>query len=381
MNTQSPARLDPAISAKFRFWSFLAMALLVVVHEYNLNIRYLQPWTIPGEPLTLTGFTEYFLANGLLRFRIPMLFIISGYLFAMHDYRPYGQRVRKRFRTLIVPYLIWSALGILFVWLLELWPYGRALVADSNVVQIDESRDLIHQYTWYEALLRWLFHPIPYQLWFIRVLFFYNLAYPWILWCLNHRIARWIFLGIAFLLWLGTAGFVIFEGEGLLFFSLGILIRKQQFDIVKPSRILNPRWWGIVFIFLAALKTLLAFVGEPWLGNAIYPTLTILHKIMTFSGLVACWFGMDKLVAWCMARAWFVWLCAFSFIIYVAHAPLVALCIDPVIDLFRPSPNARMWAFLTLPGIMLAFCVGIGWILRRFLPQAYSLLTGGRGFL
>lgn len=373
--------LDPFLSFKFRFWSFMAMALLVVVHEYNLNIRYLQPWTVPGEALTLTGFTEYFLANGLLRFRIPMLFIISGFLFAMNDDRPYGQRTLKRFRTLILPYLIWSALGILFVWLLALWPYGRTLVADSNVVQIDDSRDLIHQYRWYELIFRWLFLPIPYQLWFIRVLFFYNLAYPVILWCLDHKTARWIFFSIVALLWLGTAGFILFEGEGLLFFSLGVLIRKRGFNIEKPARILNPLWWGIAFAGLAAAKTLLAFVAEPWLGKGIYPVLTLMHKAMVFSGLVACWYGFDPLVRWAKERRWFVWLSAFSFIIYVAHAPLVAFCIDPVIDFFRPSPYARLWAFITLPALILAFCVATGWILRTLTPKIYSVLTGGRGFL
>jgi len=372
--------LDPFVSSKFRFWSFLAMALLVVVHEYNLNIRYLQPWTLPGEALTLTGFTEYFLADGLLRFRIPMLFIISGFLFAMNDYRPYKQRAWKRFRTLIVPYLIWSALGILLVWFLEFWPYGRELVANSNVVQIDNSRDLIHQYRWYELLFRWLFLPIPYQLWFIRVLFFYNLAYPLILWCLNHNVARWIFLSVATLLWLGTAGFIIFEGEGLLFFTLGVWIRKTGFNIETPPKLLNPLWWGIAFVTLAAAKTILAFTGEPWLGKGIYPSLTLMHKVMIFSGLVTCWYGFDNLVRWAMARRWFVWLVAFSFIIYVAHAPMVAFCIDPVIDFFRPSPYARMWAFMTLPVLILSFCIGTGWVLRTLAPKVYGVLTGGRGF-
>ena len=72
-------------SKKFRFWSLIWMLLLVFVNGYNLDIRYMQPWTIPGQSMTLTAFTEYFLANGIFRFRIPMLFIISGFLFALHD--------------------------------------------------------------------------------------------------------------------------------------------------------------------------------------------------------------------------------------------------------------------------------------------------------
>src|SRR5512135_3659826 len=123
------ATLSPFTSSKFRFWSFIAMALLVYVHGYNLGIRYLQPWTITGEPLTFTGFFEYFLANGILRFRIPMLFIISGYLFALHDYRPYKQRTGKRFRTLFVPYQIWSGLALIFCYGLEMFHWGRDIVA------------------------------------------------------------------------------------------------------------------------------------------------------------------------------------------------------------------------------------------------------------
>lgn len=72
-------------SRKFRFFSFLSMILLVYVHGYNLNDAYLQPFTLVQEPFTFTAFFEYLTANGLFRFRIPLLFVISGYLFALQD--------------------------------------------------------------------------------------------------------------------------------------------------------------------------------------------------------------------------------------------------------------------------------------------------------
>jgi fucose 4-O-acetylase-like acetyltransferase len=217
------------ISQKFRFWAFISMVLLVFVHGYNLELRYLQPWTMPGEPLTITSFTEYFLANGILRFRIPMLFIISGFLYAMHDQTPNKQRMGKRVRTLLLPYLLWSAIGILLTYVLELFPYTRDLVTSSHVVQIDDTRMLIHDYHWYEIIGRWIFFPVPYQLWFIRVLLMYNLAYPWIKWCVMNLTARWIFFGVVTLMWLSTFGLIFFEGEGLLFFSLGVWMQKNQF--------------------------------------------------------------------------------------------------------------------------------------------------------
>jgi fucose 4-O-acetylase-like acetyltransferase len=371
--------LSDFVSRKFRFWSFISMVLLVFVHGYNLDIRYMQPWTIPGQSMTLTAFTEYFLANGIFRFRIPMLFIISGFLFALHDQKPYKQRTNKRLRTLLLPYLIWSAIGIIFTLILESFSVGRELVSGSHIVQIDNTRQLLHDYNWYELLFRWIFIPVPYQLWFIRVLLIYNIAYPAIRWCVTNRTGRWIFFSVAFLMWLGTMGFVFFEGEGLLFFSLGVWMQKTDFSIEDPGRWFRPLWWGVAFVTLAAIKTVLAFEEASFLGNAITPVLIILHKSVILSGLIACWFGLNPLVRWCMNRKWFAWLSAFAFIIYAMHAPLVAYLINPVLALLSPLPGTHILAFILLPLAIITLSISTGALLRKISPKVYGLLTGGRG--
>jgi membrane-bound acyltransferase YfiQ involved in biofilm formation len=81
-----------------------------------------------------------------------------------------------------------------------------------------------------------------------------------------------------------------------------------------------------------------------------------------------------------MARPWFAWLSAFSFIIYALHAPFIAYFINPVIALLQPFEGARLAAFVLLPLLVIALCVGLGALLRALLPKTYSLLTGGRGF-
>ena len=366
-------------SRKFKFWSFISMFLLVFVHGYNLTERYMQPWTMPGDPFGFTTFIEYFLANGIFRFRIPMLFIISGFLFALHDARPYGQRTKKRLRTLLLPYLIWSAAGFAFTYFLELFPYTREIVSTSNIVRIDDHRALLHDYQWYEMLGRWILIPVPYQLWFIRVLLIYNIAYPAIRWCVTHRIAKWIFFCVATLMWLGTMGFVLFEGEGLLFFSLGVWMQKADFNIDDYKRWLNPLWWGIAFILLAALKTIIAFLGSPFFGETMPMILIILHKMVILSGLISAWYGCNGLVAWCMQRKWFVWLTAFSFIIYAVHAPLIAYTIEALFEVISQTPQNRLLIFICLPLIIIAFAVVTGATLRRLWPGLYRTLTGGRG--
>jgi len=355
------------------------MALLVFVHGYNMHERYLQPWTIPDEGWSITGFIEYFLSNGIFRFRIPMLFIISGFLFAMHDDRPYKARAGKRFRTLFLPYLIWSALGLAFTYGLEMFPYTRELVSSSHVVQIDNTRMLIHDYQWYELLARWILLPVPYQLWFIRVLFIYNLAYPAIRWCVTNRVGRWVFFSFTILMWLATINLGLIEGEGLLFFSLGIWMQKTGFNIEHPSRGLKPAVWGIVFISFALIKTLIALKGQAYLENAMFPVLTLMHKTVVLSGLIACWYGLDPLAAWCMERPWFTWLSSFAFMIYAMHAPLVAYLINPALTLLSPLQAPALLAYILLPLTILVFCIGSGVIIRSLAPRIYGMLTGGRG--
>lgn len=371
--------LSPFLSQKFKFWSFVSMLLLVFVHGYNLEQRYLQPWTTPDESLTVTSFAEYFLSNGLLRFRIPMLFIISGYLFALHDDQSHRQRIRKRAKTLLLPYLLWSAFALALVYAFELFPPTKELVISSHIVQIDDKRMLVHDYKWYEVMARWIFFPVAYQLWFIRVLFFYNAAYVGIRWCVVHPKAKIVFFAIAILLWLSTFGLVFVEGEGLLFFSLGVWMQKSNFNIEKPSAFLQPKIWVVVFLMAAGIKTYLAFNGVGIIGSSTYPIITLLHKLTIASGLIACWFGLDKIVSFLMNKRWWIWLSGFSFIIYAVHAPLVAILINGMFDWLDFMYGYRLITFMLLPLLVILGCIGLGAALRSVSPKTYSLLTGGRG--
>jgi fucose 4-O-acetylase-like acetyltransferase len=309
-----------------------------------------------------------------------MLFIISGYLFALQDHKPYIERVKKRLKTLFVPYLIWSALALILTYALESTVTGTKLVRDAGIVQIDDTRFLLHEHRWYELIIRWTLDPIPYQLWFIRVLLIYNVVYPVIRWFFSETIRRRIFFTIAILMWLGSVNLYFVEGEGLLFFSLGAWLQKSDFSIDTPNRWLNPRLWGFTFLFATVSKTIIAFEGLPFMGDVIYPVLTILYKLSSLSGLIACWYGLDQLVKWLYDRNWFRWISAFSFSIYAMHVPIVDYLTHPAMKLFISLKDSRLIAFFLLSFGVILICVLFGALLRKITPRVYSILTGGRGF-
>lgn len=366
--------LSTFTSQKFRFYSFLSMFLLVFVHGYNLNNSYLQPFTPTQEPLTITGFIEYWLANGLFRFRIPMLFIISGYLFAMHDERPYAERMKKRLRTLGLPYLIWSAVGLLITFALQQHPFTAAIVKTAQLDQMGDNRPYTEIGIGGIAF-RWILVPIAFQLWFIRSLLVYNAAYPLLKAAVLKAPKIWFI--VVGLLWYLTMSVPFIESEGLLFFTLGIFLQKKQIGIEQPSKWLQPKYWAFVFIGVSAIKTVLAFYAQ-WNAPSFF-ILSFLHKITVFSGLVTMWYGCNGMVRFFMEKKWFVWVSAFSFIIYALHVPLINYCLVYIRMYVPHFAYIRLTGFLLLPLLIILLCVIFGALLRAIAPKVYSVATGGRG--
>ena len=365
--------MNPFLSQKFRFYSFLSMFLLVFVHGYNLHERYLQPWSLVNEDLKFTTFTEYFLANGIFRFRIPMLFAISGYLFALHDEKPFTSRMAKRVKTLLLPYFLWSIIGLLIAVLLTTFPLTRNVVYNTHLQPSDKLFGAYKLEDWFGALL-W---PTSFQLWFLRCLFFYNLLYPLLLKGINKMPV--ILFSFFTLLWIVTFGVVLLEGEGLLFFTLGIWLCKKQKNIADIPKWFNVQAFAFLFIFFAVAKTLLAFYVND-IQTSTFFLFSLLHKITILAGLMVVWFGCNWLVHFFMNREWFVKLTSFSFIIYALHVPLITYFIDPFFQLLRPFRFYRIATFFLLPIFIILFCVVVGWLLRKITPKVYGVLTGGRGF-
>lgn len=372
-----------SLSQKFRFFTFICIALLAYVHGYNLRDNYLTPFSTVNESLTLTSFFEYLFSNGLLRFRIPLLFMISGYLYAMYDHRSYLQQIKSRFRTLFIPLLLWSALGLLLTFLLQQIPYTADVVLKTNIDQLGDNRPYT-EIGWLSILKRWLLAPISYQLWFLFTLFIFNLIYPVIKWLVIKY--SYIWLPLTFLYFFLLFQLPFLDSRGLFFFSLGVWIQKKNFDIEK-----EPSWFSlgltlILFIGLSVIKTFMAFELEPFeFRTAITysPTaivLTLLHQLAILTGILAMWFGVDRVMYWFMKQKWFQHASGFSFFIFGIHVPLLPYVMTWALMTFSFLPNYRLLCYLLVPFAVLVFSVWIGSLFRRYIPAFYKLLTGGRGF-
>jgi fucose 4-O-acetylase-like acetyltransferase len=363
--------LSPFLSQKMRFWSLVAMLLLVYVHAYNLQPRYLQPWTPAPGPLSVGNWLEYFLANGVLRFRIPILFVISGYLFSFQEGRmAHRLRMQRRVRTLLVPYLLWSALGLGFTWALEQFPTTRQLVLAAAISPLGPTAPLVSAYSTGQVLLSWLLVPLPFQLWFIRSLFFYNLTYPWLRRAVDQL--PWVYFPIAALVWLLGWGLGPIEGTGLLFFGLGIWLRRRGIEVQQAPAWFRPGLFLVLWLGLITGKTWLAFHS----AHPSYLLMSVLHKLVEVLGMLLMWFGTDALVRAAMRQSWFIWLTKFPFFIYVLHVPLLSYATEAALHVW---PGQELLVFGLLPVVVVAIILLIANAMSTLLPATYNLLTGGRG--
>ena len=364
------------LSQKLRFYTFISIVLLLFVHGYNLKETYLLPHSTVDEPLGITTFFELFIANGILRFRIPLLFIISGFIYALQDRIPYKEQVKKRAFTLLVPYLLWSAVGLAITFLWQQFPVTAQAVLDARLDQLGDNRPYA-AIGWSGILFRWLLAPIAFQVWFILALFLYDLLYPFIRWVLGKNAILW--LGITFILWAFEISFLVFDCRGLFFFSLGVWLQKTNFNLEKKPKWLSLGLAWLFFIGFCVIKTFMAFELDP-ASPVTYWILNILHTVSVLSGILAVWFGADRLVKWCMRRHWFVWATSFSFFVFGLHAPLVVYLTRLCYLYIHEIPNYRLLTYLLVPVIILAFSIAMAAAMRKLLPGLYRLATGGRGF-
>lgn len=360
------------LSQKIRALWLLCMCMVVIVHAYNLPERYLHPMTMVQEPFSLNAFVQLFLANGFTRFGIPLFFMISGYLNYPKPATPHRLVALKRLSTLFVPYLLWSALGLLLYALVQENDFFLRVTQKAALGSFSDI-PVLH-YTLPQLLHRWLLEPIPFQLWFLRCLFMYTLLAPWLL--RGVKRAPWIMLSIFGLLWFGDISFYLVEGSGLLFFSLGLWLRHRELNVQQAPTWFRLRWFAGVWLLLLLLKTSLAF------GQYDGPSTTaqlFLFRICELLGVPVIWFTFDRLMRGRLPGPKWMALSNYTFIIYGMHVPLLHLISEGLFMTYGESEATRWWVFLVVVSSVISICLLTGMLLKRLTPTVFGWLTGGRG--
>ena len=372
----SSRAISPELSAKLTVVSFISASFVVILHAYEKSL-------VAGTGLTAWIVT--FVGWTLPTFAVPIFFVISGYLLGVKSGNGtkdgwYAQALRKRIKTLLVPYLIWCT-----VYVLTVVPFamignhlaGRSLVQNTHLHEPALS--------WWNLLCIYgadmSGFPANGVLWYVRNLLLLVLLAPPLVRMMSNRwtggAALLVSGGLFFFHdWVPLSWWQFFETgfslRGFFYFLLGLHLAAHpvahtSFRRIRP--LLPIAWIGLSLLFTAFRL----HVAEcPPAG------LRLLAKAINLLGVSAVWILYDLIpVARGLARRSFV---GDSFFLYAAHLGII-------LTVFCAKSQDILSSRLHIPALglfTLRFAVPIllslttAELLKRHCPRIYALLTGGR---
>lgn len=362
------------------FLRFPCSVLVVIVHTFS---------SIGGGELP--GFYDsfrVFFSQGVARLAVPIFFFTSGYLFFQGFERwiwtTYKKKLKKRIRSLFIPYILWNSVMLLLgifshlvhggiscaqEWFFEnggllcFWNCGRQ--GCTPLI------NLLGWEMWERAF------PINYPLWFIRDLMVLNLLAPLIFLLVKRLRAVWlIIMALLYLLniWIPIEGF---RAEGFFFYSLGAFFCLEKHGFYDTFKWLKS---FAIPLALISLPLCVIYYGDSWYWY--------IRRFFCICGTISILW----LVAYSIKTNFYNattsrLLMESSFIIYAAHIigikDGVCYLLNQVISYISPSSTIGMnisltLAYITAP-LMTSFIIAmLYYVAKKFMPHTCALFSGGR---
>ncbi|WP_342646858.1 acyltransferase [Mucilaginibacter sp. CSA2-8R] len=354
--------MEKATSAKLRVLSFIAMIMIIYLHSYNLAVKF-NGVDVPIAK-NYNSFVQVFISDGITRIAVPLFAAISGFLF-FYNFKPSTQaflnKYKKRFNSLFIPYILWSAWGLLFFFILQILPQSRKFFNST----------LIKDYSLNKLLEVLFWDPLPYQLWFVRDLLILVLLSPIIY--LILRYLKIVGLLLFFVIWLFDFSLLMLKPDTIFFFSFGAYLSFHA------QAFLQSRYPGLAKVALVLYIVLL--MVKTWFFQINYtPNFApFLLKGVIVCGAFAAWYLYDFVTEnRDISNSTFYQYSGFSFFLYAFHEPVLTLFKKGTLAVIGKSQVAMFAAYLVLPLIVITLALITGAILKKYMSGFYSLLTGGR---
>jgi len=354
--------MNKELRDKLKTISFVLVVFVVISHAYNLTIS---PDTSEIINNRVNWFIQNALSDGLAKIASPLFFSISGFLFYLSmnngSFNEFPPKLRKRFKTLVIPYLLWSIYGLLLYLTLQSIPFSKAFFTN----------ELISNLSFIQILNIILLQPIPYHLWFVRDLTMLVLISPLLYWLIKNF--NYYILTIFIIFWINDIDFEIFISRSLLFFSAGAFISINKINL-STLKSVNPYFVTIIWIGFVLLKTTLQYQNSEYVW-----LVSLLHKASLLLGIISIWMIYDYIFKnRDISNTRFYTLFQFSFFLFAFHEPTLTIIKKSLNYLMGQSELNSFLVYIIAPLATIFFSLVIGNYMKRVVPKFYYLLTGGR---
>ncbi|MDE5607550.1 MAG: acyltransferase [Muribaculaceae bacterium] len=313
---------------------------------------------LPQADSTLPVFCNFMkIWKMLISLCVPAFFFISGYLFfrsGLPSGHEFLQKLKRRWRSLIIPYIVWNLLGLIAVWIKTLpflasdFPQYQGLFKSVGTV-------LAGFYEMPHAP-----YPYDFPLWFLRDLILIVLCTPilTLLFKVFRRFTPLIFLALP-LFFPDLPGLL---SQPLFYFVLGSTVSLYDFRL--ESLYTKP---GVTTLLFAISLTVSLFYSDPLIG-IVRTVLGILWLISMAAHISLLRINESGFLNQAI------------FFIFACHGLYATVITKFSLYIYSPVDNSlkAFGAYFSIFLINVVLTLMIYLVCRRLFPRLTSLLTGGR---
>lgn len=360
--------IDENTSKRITSLRFLLMLFVMIKH--NAIVKDLFMHEMPFSEPTAVTFIKEFFANGLGELAVPVFFFFSGFLLASSD-DSYFFTLKKRFRSIFVPYTIWTVLYFIGWLVLKHFHfmYGNPL-ADWREWGI---YDYFERFTGYYHGFRF---PFVGSFWFLRDLIILIITYP-VLKLLTVKFPLILILLTVLYYILGVLPPLLMQSS-FFYFEMGMICYILKINFFALADKIN--WFDIIIPFILAF-TIYALSPEYNSDGGIHHNIFFL--LFIFSGIIGILKFSNIIInnerAFNLAKN----LAPYTFFAYAFHSPILSGIVKRITYLIT-SVQEYGGAFRSLTQFILAcildigLSLGAGILLSKICPSLFLLLSGGK---
>lgn len=304
---------------------------------------------------------SHLISNIFARISVPLFFIISGYFFfykiEKFDFSLYMEKIKRRIKTLIIPYILWNFIVIIIL----------AFAAFFIPEMMSGIKKTVCEWSTSDWIRYLYIEPISYQFWFIRDLFIICLFSPIIY--IGIKYGKYLFILLLLMYWIVDLANQPpgLSTVGVSFFSLGAFFSINDINCV---RILEKHTCllGILYVLFSIIE--IFFVSYKWM-----PYFHNMNIILGISFVIALFTRLIKLGYTIENKL----LTKSSFFVFAYHVMPLVFIVKCFFKIIQPDNDYLLVLIYVLSAIIIVLLgIMIDVFLEKRFPLIYKILNGGR---
>ena len=338
-------------SYKATVMSFVMAIFVMYIH--GNNIAY---YSFSSE-FTVAHAVEKLVGEVLGGLAVPLFFVMSAYwlfrfkVFESDALRVLFRKMKKKVKTICVPYLVWNIIGMIFYLVITRVPVLANMMNNGEVIELNLSNIFggIFLYRYY------------YPFWYMAELIILTALAPLILIIIRKKYLCAISFSVVIVAVFANWNFTYLKASSVLFFVIGATLAIYKKDFWEKSNY-NKIFWSILFIVMC--------IARWW-------------KIPVVNEIFYC---ISPIVLWCSSNVFFEgrkidnklpWFIHQSFFVYAAHV----LPVTAVGHILAKVGNGSIFAtvaYIITPVIVLVLIYGVAAFFNKYMRTVYMILSGNR---